>query len=156
MRRAEREITDLKEKLKILDACTEIRLGFSADIFPYIVPMNFGFEEKDGRIILYFHGAREGRKAELIKKEPMAAFEADRVLGIVSSETACGYSMKYESVIGGGKITVIENKEQKIYALKKIMEHYTHRQWTEFSPHAVEKAFVFKLTADELTAKGNR
>ena len=36
----------------------------------YIVPMNFGYEFEGDSLILYFHGAGEGRKLELIRKNP--------------------------------------------------------------------------------------
>jgi len=37
---------------------------------PYIVPMNFGYEMADGALSLYFHCANEGRKINIIKKNP--------------------------------------------------------------------------------------
>ena len=49
MRRADREITDIVEIGEILAACDVCRIGFGGEI-PYIVPMNFGWEERDSRL----------------------------------------------------------------------------------------------------------
>lgn len=68
MRRKDREVTDNCEINKIINSCQIIRLAFADGVAPYIVPLNFGFEEKDGKRTFYFHGAKEGRKLDLIKK----------------------------------------------------------------------------------------
>ena len=68
MRRKDREVTDNYEINKIINSCQIIRLAFADGVAPYIVPLNFGFEEKDVKRTFYFHGAKEGRKLDLIKK----------------------------------------------------------------------------------------
>lgn len=159
MRRFEREITDLKEILEILNSFECIRLGFNAEDYPYIIPMNFGFKLDNDKIILYFHGAKEGRKAEIIKKGIKtglkAAFEADRAIRVSGKDTACSFTMKYESIMGGGVIELIENSDEKLEALKEIMKHYT-KENLEFNPAVVERTMVFKLIVNEISAKANR
>jgi len=39
--------------------------------------MNFGMQVLEGKITLYFHGATEGKKYELIRKNNKASFEMD-------------------------------------------------------------------------------
>ena len=68
MRRSEREVRDFSAMCKILEGCDVLRLGFSEEGGAYIVPVNFGLFCRDGRLSLYFHGAAEGKKAELIKE----------------------------------------------------------------------------------------
>jgi nitroimidazol reductase NimA-like FMN-containing flavoprotein (pyridoxamine 5'-phosphate oxidase superfamily) len=52
-------------------------LGLYGDDYPYIVPLSFGFEESDGVVCIYFHGAKEGFKQELIAKNNRVCIEAD-------------------------------------------------------------------------------
>ena len=67
MRRKDREITD-KDKIKeIISACDCCRLGFNDNGKVYIVPLNFGFIEKNGEYTFYFHGAKTGRKHDIMK-----------------------------------------------------------------------------------------
>ena len=69
MRRKDREITSFDEQLKIIDQCDVVRLGLvDDDGYPYILPLNFGYEVIDNELVLYFHGALEGYKYELIDK----------------------------------------------------------------------------------------
>ena len=50
MRRKDREITSFDEQLKIIDQCDVVRLGLVDDEgYPYILPLNFGYEVVDKR-----------------------------------------------------------------------------------------------------------
>ena len=60
---------------EIILACSCCRLGFCDEGGAYIVPLNFGYEERGGKRTFYFHGAREGRKMELIKAGGPVGFE---------------------------------------------------------------------------------
>ena len=66
MRRRDREITDRNEIIRLIDVSKVCRLGLSDDGMPYIVPMLYGYAEEDGQIVFYFHGARKGRKMDII------------------------------------------------------------------------------------------
>lgn len=77
MRKQLREITD-KEEIKDLFRNTDvIRLGISDDKQPYVVPVSFGFDWSDEQPTFYFHGAREGKKFELLTKNPFVCVEGD-------------------------------------------------------------------------------
>lgn len=68
MRRQDREVTDSARIREIISSCSVCRLGFCDGDEVYIVPLNFGYEEVDGKYVFYFHGAKAGRKAELIRR----------------------------------------------------------------------------------------
>ena len=109
MRRKDREITDYNKMLEILHQCDCCRLGFIDDIGTYIVPLNFGYEELNANLVLYFHGAREGKKLDLIKTQNQVGFEMDRKHELIEGNIPCAYSFKYQSIIGKGKIEILEN-----------------------------------------------
>lgn len=78
MRRNDREITEQNKMMEILSACECCRLGLIDENGAYIVPLNFGYEEVEGKIFLYFHGAADGKKFDLIrmqKKLPLSWIE---------------------------------------------------------------------------------
>lgn len=156
MRRKDKEITDINEIIEMISNCDYMRLGFSADNYPYIVPMNFGYEYKDNKLYFYFHGASAGRKASIIKNGLKAAFEMDKAIQLVESEYACNYTMKYESVMGGGSLKIIEDTNEKLNALKIIMSHYSKNNDFQFNPAMVEKTLVFILKVEEISAKAGR
>ena len=74
MRREERRVADTGKIREILSACDCCRLGLSDDGRVYIVPLSFGFTERDGRFTFYFHSAKEGRKIRLLTQNGCAAF----------------------------------------------------------------------------------
>ena len=61
MRRADRQVTDVRALREIMQRCDAVTLAFAGDA-PYAVPVSFGFEEEDGRFSLYIHCAAEGEK----------------------------------------------------------------------------------------------
>ena len=62
MRRSDREIKNIEEIMAVMRQCDVCRLALNDDGYPYIVPLNFGFTEDDGKIELFFHSAAEGHK----------------------------------------------------------------------------------------------
>ena len=70
MRRSEREITQRDKLLELLDQCQVMHLGLTDGAAPYVVPLHFGWEEKEGEIMLYFHSAPEGRKMDCVRRNP--------------------------------------------------------------------------------------
>lgn len=87
MRRSDREIIDEQELLQVISECDVCRLALNDEEVPYILPLNFGEEVSDGRLYLYFHGAAEGRKYDLISRDPQTAFEMDCSHRIVLDES---------------------------------------------------------------------
>lgn len=153
MRRKDREVTDFSKMMEILQSCDCCRIGLVEDGEAYIVPLNFGFEETDGRLILYFHGASQGRKAELLKKTEIASFEMDTKHTLVEGETACDFSYLYQSIMGKGAVKIFAEREEKESALRKIMAKYSDKaDWT-FRPEFVDMTMVFALEVQEWSCK---
>ena len=146
MRRKDREVTDSVKIREIITACSCCRLGFCDKGRAYIVPMDFGFEETDGRYTFYFHSAAEGRKIDLIRETGWAAFEMDTGHELV-------YTARYQCVMGGGPVTLAETEEEKRTGLAAIMAHLTGRDRWDFDGAVLERTQVFRLEAEELTCK---
>ena len=60
------------------DRCDTIRVAMHGGEYPYVIPMTFGCELKDGSIIVYFHSAGAGRKWDILTKDPRVCVEADK------------------------------------------------------------------------------
>ena len=154
MRRKDREITD-KDKIKeIISACDCCRLGFNDNGKVYIVPLNFGFIEKNGEYTFYFHGAKTGRKHDIMKVNNCVGFELDtnhRVYG--EGNIACTYTSTFQSVIGSGKVFPVEDLNEKVQGLFEIMKHNTGKSEWELNQKMVNAVHVFKLKVEELACK---
>ena len=99
MRRKDREVTDLGAIGRIIGDCKVLRLGMVDGRRPYVVPMNFGFDLRGGVLELYGHSAPEGRKVEILRRNPEVCFEMDCGHKLVEATAACGYGFAYSSVI---------------------------------------------------------
>ena len=153
MRRSDREVADKSEIVEIIDKCEVCRLAFSDNNIPYIVPMNFGYSYEEGKLTLYFHGASEGRKHDMIKKNPVASFEMDCSHKLIEAEEAGDYSMEFESVIGSGNIKYCTEKADKTHALKQLMKQYAKDREFTFPDHVMDSVTVFKLEVEEFAGK---
>lgn len=156
MRRKDREVTDYGKMLEIVDGCGCCRLGLIDDEGAYIVPLNFGYEDKDGELILYFHSAGEGKKIALVKKQGRVSFEMDTGHELVERKTACAYTYLYQSVMGKGNLEFLEGYEEKRYGLSRMTAHYTDKRDLAFPEKTVNEMAVFKLTVTEWSCKEHR
>lgn len=155
MRRNDREVLELDDILKIVDKCEIVRLGMVDSGIPYIVPLNFGYEVIDDTLIMYFHSALEGRKIDILKTNPFVCFEMDCSLKIIKHEIPCKWSAEYESIIGYGNVSFIENADKKKKALDLIMNKYGFKGVPEYNQSIYQKTNMYKLIVDSMTGKRN-
>ncbi|MGB9936647.1 MAG: pyridoxamine 5'-phosphate oxidase family protein [Methanobacterium sp.] len=154
MRRSDKEIKDSEIIESILKKAQVCRIALCNDNKPYIVPMNFGFDNN----YLYFHSATEGQKIDILNKNKNICFEVDIETELVKAENACNWGMKYYSVIGSGKSEFIENIEGKREALNIIMQKYSGNSSKsfEYSKSTLNKVSVFRVKIEEITGKKSR
>lgn len=152
MRRREREVTDEGVIQEILGRSKVLHMGLSDGGQPYVVPMNYGYLYEDGKLIFYMHGAAEGYKYEVIRKNPKASFALECDVVPFEGRTACQYGTAYASILGKGTVEVVEDAEEKIRALGILMKTQTGKEF-QFNEKLVSIVQVIKLTVTEFTAK---
>ncbi len=149
MRRRDKEVTDIQEIERIIKKANCCRLGLVDNDEPYIVPVCFGYE----RGSLYFHGALEGRKVELIRENNKVCFEIDVDVEVVKpGKSPCGWTMRYKSVIGVGRAYILEKDEEKSRALNLTMKHYSEGEFS-ISKSALDSVLVVKVDIESITGK---
>lgn len=148
MRRNEREIIKESDIEAIIRKANICRLGLSDGGQPYIVPLCFGYQNKT----LYFHGAQEGKKLDIMRRNSRVCFEFDVNTEIIEAEGACKWSMKYQSVIGFGRAFILNNFDEKQRAMEIIMGQYSDQQ-LEFSDKAIQRTTVIKIEIENMTGK---
>lgn len=152
MRRHDREITDRNEIMNIIAKCDVCRVVINDELYPYIVPLNFGEDIEDGQLYLYFHSALEGTKTDLFRKNPNVTFEMDCGHNIILYDERMSCTMGYESVIGHGVIEFVENPEDKHKALVILMRHYHEEDFT-FKTEVEKMTAVYRLKVTDMTGK---
>ncbi len=91
-----------------------------SDGMPYIVPLNFGYENRS----LYFHSAREGRKIDILRTNSRVCIEFCPDHELVLGDGACECTMKYRSVIAFGRASIVEDDAGRRAGYDILMRQY--------------------------------
>ena len=150
--RREREVTDINKIIEILDKSKVVRIGLVDGDEAYVVPMNYGYTYENEKLTLYLHGARRGKKIDLMQKNPKVFFEMDCDIVPFEGDVACKYGITYSSIMGKGKATILENPEEKMQALTYLMKTQTNKDF-EFTEKLVSVVAVIRIDVTEFTAK---
>jgi len=148
MRRQDRVIVNQEQLWTILRSVEVCRVAFCHEGWPYIIPMNFGC--LDGK--LYFHCASSGTKLDLLQANPNVCFEVEANIEIVPGAEACNWSVRYESVIGFGRASIVEKAEEKRAAIQALLAQYTDQE-IEVPEHVSPATVILRIDVDSLTGK---
>ena len=153
MRRKDRQITEIEAIRAILDKAKVLHLAMIDGDRPYVVPMNYGYALADGWLTLYLHGAKEGRKLDVLQQNDRVAFVLETDVSPVSGgDIPCKYGEAYASVMGEGTAVLLDDPVQKIEALQILMKTQTGREFA-FTPAMAESVAVIRVNVESFTAK---
>lgn len=156
MTRRELEITDEREILDILNRSMIVHIGLVDGDEPYVVPMNYGYTmSEDGTLTIYLHGATQGRKLDLMRKNPKVFFEMECDVQPFEGDVACRYGTSYKSLMGHGTAIILNDPDEKMNALSIFMKTQTGKDF-EFNEKLVKVVSVIKITVSSYTAKYRR
>ena len=119
--------------------------------YPMVKPLNFVYHE--GRI--YFHSARKGEKIEDIERDERVCFEVDLPLAFVRGEgSPCKAGYRYRSVICTGRARLVEDGQEKLGALRALMEKYQPEGgYGDFPEEKVALTAVIRIDVLTMTGK---
>lgn len=155
MRRAEREIKDPAGIEAVMAKGQIMRVAFYDAGEIYIVPVNYGYVQKDGAYTLYFHGACAGRKYEISRSDPKVGFELEADYHLMTGEIACKYSAGYQSIVGTGRLCLAEDPEEKKLGLNAVMRQTTGKDAWEYDDAMLRSVAVFRLDVEQLSCKAH-
>ena len=150
MRRSDKQITELKEIESLLRNSEICHLSMVDDGKPYLVPMNFGYENG----ALYFHSAPEGRKIDILGKNPDVCFSVIARNILVKGEKACSWSAKFSSVTGTGRASIVDDRAGKEEGLSILMKQYSDEDY-DFSGENLNGIVIIRVEVVEMTGKSS-
>jgi len=152
MRRKDREITSVDEYIEIL---VNNNLGFlstiNEDSSSYVVPVNYFYEDN----CIYFHSSKEGHKIDNMKNNPIVSFA---VVG-KNEINLEKFTTSYESVVIFGKASFIEDFDEKLSILNKMMASLGRIVDVEkhYKPSVIQDdTSVIQIKINRITGKRNR
>ncbi len=169
MKRKDREM-DRDFGYEIIDKAPYGILSINDNEVPYSLPLSL---VRDGDV-LYFHGAKSGKKIEIINKNKVVRIvfvgevkvpdmysdeeldeikkderEINDVIGKV-------FTTEYESTIVDGEINEVTEQKEKIEALRLICQKYTPDKMKYFK-HSINSSFnvtsVYKISINNISSK---
>lgn len=152
MRRADKEVIDLKIIDAVLQEALVCRLAMVNEGEPYLVPMNFAYRDN----CLYFHSAPEGTKIDILRRNPRVCFEVETRVELAPSEKACNWSIRYFSVVGFGTASIVEDLEEKRRGLQYIMEKHSGRTDWQFDDRVLDTMILLRVSIEHMTGKKSR
>ncbi|GHS90141.1 5-nitroimidazole antibiotic resistance protein [Synergistales bacterium] len=121
MRRKDKQVTDIKWMEDVLLSANFLHLGLSGnDGWPYVVPLCYGYKDMK----LYFHGALEGMKRDILSLNQKACFQVTIDAEVIRGDAAQSFSMYFKSVTGFGVVKTLEDIDEKTEALNILMDQY--------------------------------
>ena len=158
IRLGERVIDDRMEIEEILRSAKVGRLCLCVDGEPFIIPLNFAYDEG----AVYVHGSDQGLKTEALRKHPRVCFEVDEFQGIVPAPMPCEYDSAYRSVVAHGTAQILETVDEKLTALRLIVNKYANEEATdtltrsmvgEYRSERDRATAVVKIQVERMTGK---
>lgn len=161
MRRKEFEKYTEQEYIDLMNEETVGQLGVvDTNGYPRIIPVNFVLYNSN----IYFHGAPEGEKYELLKEQPKVTFSVYHPYSYIpsyfTSSIACQATIFFKSVHIRGIGSLVEDYEEKIEVVKKLMEkHQPEKKYADIeleNPkyyHYMETTAIFQVKPSEVTMK---
>ena len=148
----ERGSFDREQINAILDEGFICHVGFVVDGQPFVIPT--GYARVDDRLVI--HGSQASRMLRSLARGIDVCVTVTLVDGLVLARSAFHHSMNYRSVLIFGKATLIENREEKIAALRALTEHMIPGRWDdarEPNERELQLTTVLALELDEASAK---
>src|SRR5713226_187419 len=137
---------------QILDEGFICHVGFVVDDEPFVIPT--GYARVDDK--LFIHGSQASRMLRALEKGVDLCVTVTLIDGLVLARSAFHHSMNYRSVVVFGRATVVDEREEKLAALRALSEHMIPGRWDDVrepNERELQLTTVLSLPLDEASAK---
>jgi hypothetical protein len=148
MRKNEKEIREKAVIDNILAEARVCRLGLARNNRPYVVPMNYLFDNG----VFYFHSSSVGEKIEYLKENGTVCIEVDIPGNIIPSEKPCHVGFSFQSVIAFGTASFVDDVKEKVDILKQMTKKYTGIDYA-FHENDANPVAVIQVVPEQITGK---
>ncbi len=151
MRRTDKEILDPTEQIIPLRKAQFITLALCSGNEPYLVTLSHGFDEEAN--CLYFHCAKEGKKIDILKANPIVWGQALIDLGY--QQGRCDHL--YYTTQFKGRVTFLNSDAEKTQALNVMVRQIETNPEEVISkqvkPSSMAKVLIGKIDLEYVSCK---
>lgn len=155
MRRKDRLVSDFDEMVSIASRARQIIIGMVDDGQPYLVPLDFGYKVHDGILSFYCHSASQGRKIDLMKKNPHISFVLPHSFRIGLGNVPVMWTNAFESVMGEADVVFLEDFDEKLEATQLLMDRYDMGKIPESVYRTLNHMECYRMDVTSMTGKSN-
>ncbi len=137
---------------QILDEGFICHVGFAVDGQPYVIPT--GYARAGDR--LFIHGSQASRMLRTLGQGIDVCLTVTLIDGLVLARSAFHHSMNYRSVVVFGRATVVDEREERLSALRALSDHMIPGRWVDVrkpSERELQLTTVLSLPLAEASAK---
>jgi uncharacterized protein len=152
IREPQRAVYDREEVYSILDEGFICHVGFAVDGQPFVIPTSYGRKQAS----LYLHGSAASRMLRHMKQALPVCVTVTLLDGIVLARSVFNHSMNYRSVVILGKANLVEDREEKLTALRVLSEHILPGRWNDArqpNDQELKATSVLRVPIEEFSAK---
>lgn len=145
MRKADRERSS-RWALEVFDKAPYVTVSMVLESMPYAVPLSLVRSDES---TFYFHCADEGEKIDCIKANPMVWLSAVSKCTPVYEAEKNNFTEHYNSATASGKAEFVEDRAEKIEALRLICERFLPGHMDHFDEaieRSLERTTVVRIT----------
>ena len=139
----------------VIDEALSCHVGFAIDGRPWVIPTIHARIDD----VLYLHGAVTNHMLRSLSGGFEACVTITLIDGLVLARSAFHHSMNYRSVVVLGVAQLVVDREEKLAALRAIVDHVVPERWSEVrgpSEQELKATTVLALPIDEASAKLRR
>jgi len=147
-----RGLFDRESVYKILDEGFVCHVGFVVDGAPVVIPTGYGRHGDN----LFIHGSAASRMLRSLAGSIQICVTVTLVDGLVLARSAFHHSMNYRSVVIFGEASVVNEKSEKLEALRVISDQIIPERWNEVrepNESELKSTLVLRLPLKEVSAK---
>ncbi len=152
VREPQRAVYDRETIYEILDEGFVCHVGFVIDGQPFVIPTSYG--RKDD--VLYIHGSAASRMLRNAGSGIPICVTVTLLDGLVLARSIFNHSMNYRSVVLVGTAVSIEDREEKLAALRILSDHILPGRWNDArqpNDQELKATTVMRLPIEEFSAK---
>jgi uncharacterized protein len=152
VREADRGVYDRATAYRILDEGFICHVGFVVDGQPFVIPTGYGRVGDD----VYIHGSAASRMLRNLDQGVAVCVTVTLVDGLVLARSIFNHSMNYRSVVVLGTARAVQDRTEKLEALRLLSEHILPGRWAESrqpNEKEIKATLVLRLPITEFSAK---
>ena len=137
---------------QILDEGFICHVGFAVDGQPFVIPT--GYARAGDRLLI--HGSQASRMLRTVGQGIDVCLTVTLIDGLVLARSAFHHSMNYRSVVVFGRAVLVDEREEKLTALRALSDHMIPGRWDDVrkpSERELQLTTVLSLPLDEASAK---